>query len=78
VEEMKNKRNADMGVVELLGWKQKERRMNRNGGGACYFVPAVIIATVGSWKNKIKGGLVWLCAAPTERYAFTVQCVFIC
>jgi hypothetical protein len=48
VEEMKNKRNADMGVVELLGWKQKERRRNRNGGGACYFVPAVIIATVGS------------------------------
>lgn len=40
-----------MGVVELLGWKQKGRRMNRNGG-ACYFVPAVIIAIVGSWKIK--------------------------
>lgn len=35
VEEMINKRNAekDMGVVELLGWKQKGRRMNRNGVG---------------------------------------------
>lgn len=65
-------------VVELLGWKQKGRRMNRKERGcACYFVPAVIIATVGSWRRKIKRrfGVVVL---PRRRDMRGVHSVFIC